>query len=45
MVETLATELTEYALAATYMAVLAISVTATMMVRATTFPLSRLPPG
>lgn len=41
MVEALTTELTDYALAVSYMTVLTISVTATLMVRAATFPLVR----
>lgn len=41
MVGALTTELTDYALAVSYMAVLTISVTATLMVRAATFPLVR----
>jgi hypothetical protein len=41
MIEALAIELTDYALAASYMAALAISVTATMMVRSAAFPFVR----
>jgi hypothetical protein len=40
IVETLAIEFTDYALAASYMMALAVSLTATMMVRSATFPLS-----
>ncbi len=38
MIEAFAMEFTDYALAASYMTALAISVTATIMVRSATFP-------